>query len=157
VLARKVASSPVFSIPADRPLAEVRSWLGSGAPGSDHQGFPVVGEAGELLGVLTHRDLLDPRHPRGVTVADIMWRPPVFVYDDATLRQVADRMTEERIGRIPVVTRSHPMRPVGMISRSDLLSAHQKRIHSATRAERTFGLGALASVAPKLADEPAAK
>jgi CIC family chloride channel protein len=138
LLAKRVASSPVFTIAGDRTVADVREWLASGAPGSRHQGFPIVGEEGELIGVLTHRDLLDTRHAPHRRMSEIIHRGAVFVYEDATLRQVADRMTEERIGRVPVVTRTPPLRPIGMVSRSDLLHAHQKRLTNATRAEKTF-------------------
>jgi predicted transcriptional regulator len=65
-------------------------------------------------------------------------RPPVFVHENASLRHVADRMVEEKIGRVPVVGGGSPLRPIGMISRSDLLHAHQKRLHGATRIEKTF-------------------
>jgi predicted transcriptional regulator len=140
LLAKRVASSPVFTIAADRTVADIREWLASGAPGSRHQGFPIVGEDGELIGVLTHRDLLDTRHAPHRKMSEIIHRGAVFVYEDATLRQVADRMTQERIGRVPVVSRSPPLRPIGMISRSDLLHAHQKRLTSATRAEKTFSV-----------------
>jgi H+/Cl- antiporter ClcA len=140
LLAKKVASSPVFTLAADRTLGDVREWLASGAPGSRHQGFPVVGGEGELIGVLTHRDLLDPHHASHLRMSDIIHRGAVFVYEDATLRQVADRMTEERIGRVPVVSRTPPLRPIGMISRSDLLHAHRQRLVSATRAEKTFSV-----------------
>jgi CBS domain-containing protein len=140
LLAKRVASSPVFSLAANRTVADVRAWLASGGPGSQHQGFPVVGDEGELIGVLTHRDLLDTRHALDRRMSELVHRAAVFVYEDATLRQVADRMTEERIGRVPVVTRTPPLRPIGMISRSDLLHAHQKRLTGATRAEKTFGV-----------------
>jgi CBS domain-containing protein len=138
LLAKKVASSPVFSLAAHRTVADVRAWLASGEPGSRHQGFPVVGEEGELIGVLTLRDLLDTKHAPERTMSEIIHRAAVFVFEDATLRQVADRMTAERIGRVPVVSRVPPLRPIGMISRSDLLHAHQKRLTGATRAEKTF-------------------
>jgi H+/Cl- antiporter ClcA len=138
LLAKKVASSPVFSLAAHRTVADVRAWLASGEPGSRHQGFPVVGDEGELIGVLTLRDLLDTKHAPERTMSEIIHRAAVFVFEDATLRQVADRMSAERIGRIPVVSRVAPLRPIGMISRSDLLHAHQKRLAGATRAEKTF-------------------
>jgi CBS domain-containing protein len=87
---------------------------------------------------VTRRDLLDPARAASDRIAELVRRAPVFVYDDATLRHIADRMVEERIGRVPVVGRTLPLRPIGMISRSDLLHAHQRRLHGATRAEKTF-------------------
>src|SRR5690348_15526979 len=48
--------APVSTIAAEDTVADVRRWLDSGVPGSSHQGFPVVGEGGELVGVITGRD-----------------------------------------------------------------------------------------------------
>jgi hypothetical protein len=42
-------------------------------------------------------------------------------------------MVNHDIGRLPVVTRNAPGRVVGMITRSDVLGAHRKRL-IATRA-----------------------
>ncbi len=140
ILVRDALSRPVISLAADRSLASVRAWLASGDPGSDHQGFPVVGKQGELLGVVTRRDLLGSSQPSSACVMDCVQRPAIFVHETATLRQVADRMIQDRVGRVPVVGRSLPLRPIGMISRSDLLDAHQKRITGASHAEKTFKL-----------------
>ena len=41
---------------------------------------------------------------------------------------VADHMVREDIGRLPVVSREDPRKVVGMITRSDLLRAHEKRL-----------------------------
>jgi len=137
---RDALTGPVISLAADQTLGDVRAWLASGEPGSDHQGFPVVGKDGELVGVVTRRDLFAIEQTPSSRVIECVRRPAIFVHETATLRQVADRMTQDRIGRVPVVSRTLPLRPIGMISRSDLLVAHQKRITGATRAEKTFKL-----------------
>jgi CBS domain-containing protein len=140
ILVRDVLSRPVITLAADQSLVSVRAWLVSGEPGSDHQGFPVVGKDGELVGLVTRRDLFAATRPASSVVGDCICRPAIFVHETATLRQVADRMTQDRIGRVPVVGPSAPLRPIGLISRSDLLHAHQRRLTGATRAEKTFKL-----------------
>jgi CBS-domain-containing membrane protein len=140
ILVRDVLSHPVISLAADQPLAEVRTWLASGEPGSDHEGFPVVDKGGALLGLVTRRDLFASNRSPETRVIECVGRPTIFVHETATLREVADRMTQDGVGRIPVVSRTHPVRPIGMISRRDLLHAHQKRLAGATRAEKTFKL-----------------
>src|SRR4029077_10714968 len=45
--------APVATVAGDDTVADVRRWIDSGVPGTSHQGFPVVGEGGELIGVIT--------------------------------------------------------------------------------------------------------
>lgn len=65
----------------------------------------------------------------------IIRRPPAVVYGDNTLRDAADLMVNEGIGRLPVVERTAPRRVIGIISRSDLLAAHASRLAATRRAE----------------------
>ncbi|MFL5582575.1 MAG: chloride channel protein [Gemmatimonadaceae bacterium] len=140
VLVRDAASETVVTIRAEDALEGVRAWLASGAPGTSHQGFPVVDEAGLLVGVLTRRDLLDPAQEGATPVGALVRRPPVVVFDDSTLRDAADHMVIEQVGRLPVVRRAAPRRVVGIVSRSDLLAAHAPRLEAARRLQRSRGL-----------------
>jgi chloride channel protein, CIC family len=117
-------------------LDEVRAWVNSGAGDTTHQGFPVVNDEGLLVGVVTRRDLLDPNQPDTAQVRDVIRRPPVVVYDDSSLRDAADHMVTEEVGRLPVVTRDASLTVIGIISRSDLLSAHRPRLTAARRVKR---------------------
>jgi predicted transcriptional regulator len=71
-----------------------------------------------------------------MTVRSVIRRPPVVVFEDSTLRDAADHMVVEEVGRLPVVTREDSLKVVGIISRSDLLAAHRPRLAAATRARR---------------------
>jgi H+/Cl- antiporter ClcA len=148
ILAKTACSRPVVTLCANQQLGDVRLWLASGAAGSQHQGFPVLGDKGELVGVLTRRDLFDESRSPTLSLADVVRRPAVFVREHATLRQVADAMVDEMIGRIPVVNDDLPPRPVGIISRSDLLSAQRQRRLGQRLTERTFGVGNSKRVSP---------
>jgi CIC family chloride channel protein len=126
LLVRDRATRPVVTLPADRPVGTVRAWLlGEGAP--SHQGFPVVEGDGKLIGVLTRRDLLqldaDPTAP----VRSLVHRRPVVVADRHSLREAADLMTQARVGRLPVVS-DDGGQVVGILSRSDILAAHERRL-----------------------------
>jgi CBS-domain-containing membrane protein len=50
------------------------------------------------------------------------------VYDDVTLREAADHMVRHDVGRLPVISREESGKLVGIITRSDLLSAHRRRL-----------------------------
>jgi predicted transcriptional regulator len=109
-------------------------------PGSTHQGFPVVDAQERLAGVVTRRDLLDLDLPVDARVRDLIKRPPVVIYDDNTAREAADHMVREQIGRLPVVTRAEPRRVAGIVTRSDLLDAHERRLAAARQAARHIEL-----------------
>lgn len=120
----------VVTLRGDDALGTVRAWVDSGAPGASHQGFPVVDAAGRLAGVVTRRDLLDRARGDAQRVGDVVRRAPVVVYPDSTLRDAADRMVQEGVGRLPVVERGGPGQVVGIITRSDLLAAHAPRLRA---------------------------
>jgi CBS domain-containing protein len=93
----------------------------------------VLDAEDRLIGVVTRRDLLDPAHGNAASVRALLRRAPVVVYDDNTLRDAADQMVIERVGRLPVVTRDADREVIGIISRSDLLAAHAPRLDAAHR------------------------
>ena len=45
-----------------------------------------------------------------------------------SLRDAADHMVREDVGRLPVAERDNPSRLIGIITRSDLLKVHAKRL-----------------------------
>jgi len=136
VLVRDAATRPVTSVAATQTVAAVREWLAAGGPGTAHQGFPVVDGDGRLVGVITRRDLFAARVDPAATIATLVTRPPAVAYEDSSLREAADHMVLERVGRLPVVSREAPWRAVGMLTRSDLLAAHGRRLAEARERRR---------------------
>jgi predicted transcriptional regulator len=67
-------------------------------------------------------------------------RPPAVTYEDNSLREAADHMVHEGVGRLPVVARGAPLRVTGMLTRSDLLSAHARRLEESRRSRRVIHL-----------------
>jgi chloride channel protein, CIC family len=114
VLVRDVALRPVITLPGSMSLAEARELAAS----AGHQGFPVLGLGGELIGVLTRRDLVAPSGDPARPVAALVTRSPITVPPDASLRDAATIMARERIGRLPVLAGG---RLVGIVSRSDVV------------------------------------
>jgi H+/Cl- antiporter ClcA/CBS domain-containing protein len=139
VLVRDHAGRHLVVLRGADTLAAARAFLASGATSAAHQGFPVVDAVGALLGVVTRRDLHDAAHAETTTVRDLLARPAVVAYEDESLREAADRMVIAGVGRLPVLDRGHPERPVGIITRSDLLAAHLHRIDAARRPARSLG------------------
>ena len=144
-LVRDHAVREVVTLDADRALSDVRDWLRSDASGNAHQGFPVLENGGRLIGVLTRRDLVvgnagaaDDAVARRLRVRDLLKRPPAIAFADSSLREAADHMVREDVGRLPVVERSDPRHVIGILTRSDLLAAHHRRLDEESTLERTL-------------------
>jgi H+/Cl- antiporter ClcA len=131
----------VYSLRSTQTLAEVRRWLGEGAPEAQHQGFPVVDDAGHVQGVLTRRSLLDPQWHYTLTVGELITRPPVMVKESHSLREAADHMVAEQVGRLIVVSQDAPHKLVGILTRGDILSAHARRLREAQDKGRHIRFG----------------
>lgn len=132
-------SRDVVSLRATQSLLEVREWLGAASAPAKHQGFPVLGENGQLLGVVTRRDLLDANRPGDLLVGALLQRAPLVVREDHTLREAADHMVEADVGRLVVMGGEGMRQMVGIITRGDLLAAHARRLREAHDASRHIG------------------
>ena len=124
---RDIALRPVVTVRAEETVGAVLAWIESGVEGTSHQGFPVVDQEGQLVGVLTRRDLFSQAQPE-TSLRELVTRRTTIIYDDNTLRDAADSMARERIGRLPVVSRAEPHTVIGIITRSDLVEAHVGRL-----------------------------
>jgi CIC family chloride channel protein len=50
------------------------------------------------------------------------------VFEDSSLREAADHLLRENVGRLPVVRRGEQRTMVGFLTRSDILAAHGQRL-----------------------------
>lgn len=121
------ATREVVTLQADQPLHEVHALMLSGAPGSAHQGFPVLDGVGKLLGVVTRRDVLATSSEDTRPLSAIVRRAPLTVFADSPLTEVVQTMLQHDVGRLPVVMRDAPRVVVGMVTRSDVLRAYRKK------------------------------
>jgi H+/Cl- antiporter ClcA len=128
VLVRDACSRDVVSLRTSQELGEVRHLISSGRAQYQHQGFPVIDDAGHVRGVITRRTLLDPSEPNLRHIGDMLVRAPVVVHEHHSLREAADHMVAENIGRLIVVGVDAPHPLVGILTRGDLLAAHGQRL-----------------------------
>ncbi len=126
ILVRDVMTAGVVSIRGEDTVQKIRDWLN--AEGSAHQGFPVLTSSDLLAGIVTRKDLMDSKVPGSKKIIDVIRRTPIVVYADCSLRAATDHMVNHGIGRLPVILREEPKKIVGMITRSDILSASRHRI-----------------------------
>lgn len=131
---------PVMTIPADCLAADLVSALDA-PEGATHQGFPVVDAEQRLVGVVTRRDLRGDL--AGKRVRDLLRRPPIVAFADESMRDAADTMVREGVGRLPVVDHADATRVIGIVTRSDLLHAHAPRIRAAEEREPAMSIDRL--------------
>ncbi|MEO6600832.1 MAG: chloride channel protein [Polyangiaceae bacterium] len=122
------ATRDVIALAATDTLQHLRVWFESGALGSQHHGFPVVDASGTLLGVVTRREVMDRSAAGELEVRLLLKGAPDVAFEDNSLREAADLMVSQGVGRLPVVSRSAPTEVIGILTRSDLLAAHAYRL-----------------------------
>ena len=122
------ATRDVVAFAANDTIAHLRAWFDSGVGGTAHHGFPVVDGGGTLLGVVTRREVLDKHCAGELLVRQLLKRAPAVAFENSSLREAADLMVSQGIGRLPVVAKTQPTKVVGILTRSDLLSAHAQRL-----------------------------
>ena len=126
---RDIMTTDVVTVRPDTPHQTVAAML------RQHRvsGFPVTGEDGKVVGVMTETDLVAlvaGRYHRGhraaeqATAGDLMSHPAVTVGPDDPVKTAARLMRKQRLQRLPVVDRDG--RLVGIVSRSDVLSVFQR-------------------------------
>ncbi len=119
-------TTPVSTVHPDMPLSSVISLMQS----TRHNGFPVVEGDSRLIGIVALEDIrgtpLEGRLQR--KVREVMTTALVVAKPDDDLESALQRMTERDIGRLPVVSADDPTRLVGLVTRSDLLNAYQRRL-----------------------------
>jgi CBS domain-containing protein len=127
-------------IAPDVPVGEVAERLAKNAPGFDVlEGVPIVSSEGELMGIVTQRDLLralqeDPSGQRAVLPAKP--RKLIVAYDDEVAYEALLRMLRNDVGRLPVVKRTDPRRLVGYLNRASFLAAWTRQIEEEFVRER---------------------
>jgi CBS-domain-containing membrane protein len=126
---RDIMTTAVVTVRPDTPSREVAAML------RQHRvsGFPVTGDGGKVVGVVTETDLLAlvaGQHHRGhraaelATAGDLMSHPAVTISPDELVKTAAGLMRKRRLQRLPVVDRDG--RLAGIVSRSDVLSVFRR-------------------------------
>ncbi len=136
VLVRDHATREVVTLKTSDDLADVRRWLASGEAQAQYLGYPVIDPIGNVRGLITRRELLDPTTTDSKRIGDLLVRAPVFVYEDNSLREAADHMVQENVGSVVVVSRAAPQKLLGVLTRGDLVTAHSRRLHETHDANR---------------------
>ena len=88
----------------------------------DISGLPVC-DGSRVVGVVSEAD---PIGKSGSTVGEVMTSPATTVSESLSLEKVAERLTQQRIRRLPVVDANGNL--VGVVSRRDVLRWAASRV-----------------------------
>lgn len=142
--AKEIMTSPVLTVAPDTPVAQIAHLLRE----RHISGAPVVGDSGEVVGIVTEIDLIkrharvhfpvylpfldsliflesprryqeDVRHVLGTTAQDIMTRPVRTATPETDVEDIATMMVEERANPIPILDESGAL--VGIVSHTDVI------------------------------------
>ena len=134
-------------VPADMKVTQLSNLIARGDPVvSRRQGAFLLDEELKLVGVVTRGDLLRAlqRPDRdSLTLRQIVRRSLIIAHPDEPLHNAVEKMLRNDIGRLPVVERGDPTRPVGYLGRADVLAARLRHHEEEAVRER----GALLSEA----------
>jgi H+/Cl- antiporter ClcA len=136
VMVGKACTHDVITLKTSDELGDVRAWLISGRSEAQHQGYPVVDDNGNVRGVITRRDLFDPSIPQIRHIGDMLKREPITVYENHSLREAADHMVRNDVGRLIVIDHTNPQSVVGILTRGDLLRGERQRLKETYESNR---------------------
>ena len=127
------------TLPAASPVAEVARRLASHDPVLvRHHAWPLVDEAGALVGILTRGDLLralENSAADGRPVLEYGTRELTVTYPDEMLEEAIGKLASRGVGRLPVVERRDPAHLVGYLGRTGLLDAWLRRVDEEEKRE----------------------
>ncbi len=129
----KLMSSRIVSVDMDDTLSKVKTLFQE-----NHFHHLMVIHEGRLMGVLSDRDFLKAVSPKVDMIAatkkdiatlnkrvhQIMTRKPIFLNQDANLKDAVHVFNHEKISCIPIVDENE--RPIGVLSWRDIFRAMEK-------------------------------
>jgi CIC family chloride channel protein len=141
----EVMDRDVVTIPATMTVGELSARIAAADPAlSGRQGVPIVGERGELAGIITRSDLMramEGEPGRGASVLDAGTRDLVVAYSDELLSTAVARMLAHEIGRLLIVDRQDRSRLVGYLGRAGIMRARVRLYEEENVRERGAGDG----------------
>jgi chloride channel protein, CIC family len=129
----EIMTQPVDTLPASMSTEDALVFFDTGNGVKRHKSYPVVDEAGSVVGMVSRADILRWSRDGWTKGQTLEERPDVgevFVgYTDELVGHLADRMASADVGRVPIVDRTTG-KLAGLLARRDLLRvrAHAARL-----------------------------
>jgi chloride channel protein, CIC family len=140
---REVMHTAVVTLSGDLSVEQAAAFAEREHPhGRRQRLYPIVDDAGRLLGVVTRTELFAARHEMAAVDRPIstIVREPIVAMRDEPLRAVVYRMAQTGLTRFPVVDGSDTRQFVGIVALKDLLTARTRILEAEERRERIYAL-----------------
>ena len=131
---RHIMTTHVLTVKPDMRIFQVLELMEK----THHEGFPVVNQKDELIGIITNDDVLHAihMHMEHRPVTELMKKEVIVTYPDETAEIAYKKLEKHHIGRLPVVDPNFPKRVIGIITRRDVLRAYRIRFLIQKRLEK---------------------
>ena len=120
VKVEEIMRRDVIAVDSDMKIAELMGLMTK----YTYQGYPVI-EEGKLVGIITFDEIIKNLKRPETLVRDVANKHLIVTYPDETVHQALDRMYKYNVGRLPVVDRRNPTKLLGIITKTDVIRAHE--------------------------------
>jgi len=88
-----------------------------------HHGFPILDSRGNLIGIVTGRDVLTCENEKlpVCNIDKVCERELIVTYPDETFEEAWEKMSRYNISHLPVVDRKNPRKLLGIVTKTDLI------------------------------------
>ena len=125
---KEVMTKDMEVFPEDLPLHQIFTK----AKESVQSYFPVVSHQGELMGVISLRDirplLMEEDLMNLIIAKDIVNENYIYLTPDDTLDTAMKKFAQKDLGQLPVVDAQNPKKLLGMLKRTDVINAYNNAI-----------------------------
>jgi CIC family chloride channel protein len=118
----------VITTAPNSPLSEIAGIMAK----NGIKGVPVLDDKGRLVGMVTLTDVLqiNPDQRAATMVGSVMTKELVTTIPDESLYVAFDKMTNNQIGRLPVIEKGDSIKLIGIITREDVWRVYNIEITS---------------------------
>ena len=141
---QQVMAKPVHTLAASIPVKEVIAFFQTAEGNKRHKSYPVVGEDGGLVGMVSRKDVLhwmQGEVDEAATLGEMATTEDlVSAYTDDLAGQLADKMAMTDTGVVPILDRA-THKVVGVVALRDLIRVRAWRIREERERRRVLRLG----------------
>lgn len=140
LFAEDVMSTNVLTVSTGTTMADVKEIIQNQNHLRKQRLLPVVNSEGIILGVISWLDVLQKALHGDLSekVDDFMITNIITAFPEESLRSIADRMTANHVGVLPVVDRYQKGKLRGLITQYELLTARDHLLQEERKRERVL-------------------
>lgn len=145
LLIKEVFSKKVSLIAADNTVKEAREWIKANAEEEQFGTFIIVDKEHHFMGLVQRFDIFSKKFENDEPITSLMKDEVAYIYPNNQLSLAVDLMDKFNIDTLPVVSRTHEGKVLGMVSRASIFAIYHKRkdeeeLHKQTLSVKNRGM-----------------